>query len=610
MVWADRSCRCGLRGIRVGEASNPGPSSNEYGRFTALSEEGAAQSLVSPNVTQLDSPTPESVIEALHFDLRSDTESVRSGDPRDAVDSTDEDDEWSVAGTEEVANEVEAEVVVGVPRHRSLQAALITLDHLNVADTFKQRASVMKVVPKFLRGSYRNAMRVALEEVIVDNPTRRERGWKLFMMLPRMLLHRPPRGGLNPRHKLVHRFEMFSRGEWWDLIRASAACEQAAVGRRRRRRRPGDDLESRAARAEMLVHLGELSSARQALEGAAVAPGCNQTLTMLSDPAKRPPVLRDPIPDEVLHHVPSSLFELDEDRLLKNLRSARRGAAGGPSGMTVEHLRILLDNIRDSKLFFRACEQMAQAKVPDPIIAAIRVGRMTALRKPDGGVRGIVAGDVVRRLIARTMAQQLGKTVEAATAPYQYALSTRAGCECIAHSLQCLCEMDPTCTVLSIHGIGAFDQISRAAMLDGLLNVAGAGEALPFVLMFYGAPSVYLWEDDVGDIHTIHQGEGGEQGDALMPLLFALGQHSALDAIQENLEDGEHLFAFHDDIYTTSSPDRVGSVFALLQEHLFGYSRIRINGGKTQVAGCMRHSGAYRTGILSPSTGVERPRSA
>ena len=115
----------------------------------------------------------------------------------------------------------------------------------------------------------------------------------------------------------------------------------------------------------MLVHLGELSSARQALEGAAVAPGSNQTLTMLSDPAKRPPVLRDPIPDEVLHHASGSLFELDEDRLLKNLRSARRGAAGGPSGMTVEHLRILLDNIRDSKLFFRACEQMAQAKVPD-----------------------------------------------------------------------------------------------------------------------------------------------------------------------------------------------------------------------------------------------------
>ena len=55
--------------------------------------------------------------------------------------------------------------------------------------------------------------------------------------------------------------------------------------------------------------------------------------------------------------------------------------------MTVEHLRILLDNTRDSRMFFRVCAKLAQGKVPDPIIPAIRVGRMTALRKPDGGVR-------------------------------------------------------------------------------------------------------------------------------------------------------------------------------------------------------------------------------
>ena len=66
----------------------------------------------------------------------------------------------------------------------------------------------------------------------------------------------------------------------------------------------------------------------------------------------------------------------------------------------------------------------------------------------------------------------------------------------------------------------------------------------------------------------------------LMPLLFALGQHSALDAIQEELQEGEHLLAFNDDIYTTSSPERVGSVYALLEEHLYG---VRVNGGKPQV---------------------------
>ena len=56
-------------------------------------------------------------------------------------------------------------------------------------------------------------------------------------------------------------------------------------------------------------------------------------------------------------------------------------------------------------------------------------------------MRCIVAGDVIRQLVARTVAQQLGKAVEHATAPFQCALSTRAGCECVAHALQAVSEL-------------------------------------------------------------------------------------------------------------------------------------------------------------------------
>ena len=52
-----------------------------------------------------------------------------------------------------------------------------------------------------------------------------------------------------------------------------------------------------------------------------------------------------------------------------------------------------------------------------------------------------------------------------------------------------------------------------------------------------------LWEDEVGEVHEIAQGEGGEQGDPLMPLLFSLGQHAALAAANARLQDGEKLLA-------------------------------------------------------------------
>ena len=61
------------------------------------------------------------------------------------------------------------------------------------------------------------------------------------------------------------------------------------------------------------------------------------------------------------------------------------------------------------------------------------------------------------------MARQLSEAVKAATAPSLYALSTPAGCECVAHALQSMCEADPQTTILSIDGIGAFDLVSRTA---------------------------------------------------------------------------------------------------------------------------------------------------
>ena len=106
-------------------------------------------------------------------------------------------------------------------------------------------------------------------------------------------------------------------------------------------------------------------------------------------------------------------------------------------------------------------------------------------------------------------------------------------------------------------------------MMRGLLDVEGGGAALPFVRMFFGSPSEYLWEDDEGTVHRIPQGEWGEQGDAMMPLLFAVGQHRALEATHRRMNPGEFLMAFHDDVYMAIPPARVGPMHAVVQEEVF-----------------------------------------
>ena len=110
--------------------------------------------------------------------------------------------------------------------------------------------------------------------------------------------------------------------------------------------------------------------------------------------------------------------------------------------------------------------------------------------------------------------------------------------------------------------------ISRCAMLGRLGNVEGGPAALSFVHMFYRRPSTYLWEDAEGTVHTINLGEGGEQGDALMPVLFSFCQHSGVEATYRRLRVNEKLFACFDDVHIASEPDRTGAVYTSLEENL------------------------------------------
>ena len=58
----------------------------------------------------------------------------------------------------------------------------------------------------------------------------------------------------------------------------------------------------------------------------------------------------------------------------------------------------------------------------------------------------------------------------------------------------------------------------RSAMMVKLHSVPGLRGLLPFVRTTYVRPPSYVWEDGDGVKHQIHQAEGGEQGDPLMPL--------------------------------------------------------------------------------------------
>ena len=76
-------------------------------------------------------------------------------------------------------------------------------------------------------------------------------------------------------------------------------------------------------------------------------------------------------------------------------------------------------------------------------------------------------------------------------------------CECVAHILQLMTDLDPQTTITSIDGVGAFDLISGNAMFEGLLFQMDGGHQHPLLVrMFCGGPSMLvLWAATWGACH-------------------------------------------------------------------------------------------------------------
>ena len=362
----------------------------------------------------------------------------------------------SVVGEVPEFDEVVEEPVLFSPvnldvRARNVAMVMASLDGVNFAEIFKQRARVMRTVPLFLLGK-RNA-----PETGTTTTETRELGNCFFS--PRMLLSRPPRGGRVPRKQLEERFQKFSAGQWADLIEASTSLStrgsEAAV--RRRRGDQADNVSKRADRALELVQMGELSAGRLALEGAQIAPGDDATFKALTDATRRPPVPRAPLSQS--HKKNSSWTKIGLCSM-----------CGVPGEVLQQGLpacwQIICSRCWTPPETRRSSSSSHQCWLAETL--------PLPQWKPSGwaGSHGIIVGDVLRRLVARTMAKQMTVRVEAATAPFQYALTTKAGCESVAHILQSMTDEGKRATIVSIDGVGAYDLISRNARLEGLVQEA------------------------------------------------------------------------------------------------------------------------------------------
>ena len=126
--------------------------------------------------------------------------------------------------------------------------------------------------------------------------------WKLLLLIPRMLLRPTAVAGSEGKRIFSARMDRFERGDWEGLLREARGETNLKDAPRKR-----DELQEAVA----MVRIGELSRARMFLTSAGLAPGNNDTLAELRDPALRPRELTRPLPDALADFVPDEQVDLD-----------------------------------------------------------------------------------------------------------------------------------------------------------------------------------------------------------------------------------------------------------------------------------------------------------
>ena len=110
-------------------------------------------------------------------------------------------------------------------RARNLSRQEVGLSELTTVDLsseFARRAQTLRAVPACVRGRWRNALRFVLEarqKARAGGDVEAEtNAWKLFGLLPTLLLRKEPGEKQVPRRELERRFDLFAEGRFKSLL--------------------------------------------------------------------------------------------------------------------------------------------------------------------------------------------------------------------------------------------------------------------------------------------------------------------------------------------------------------------------------------------------------
>ena len=243
-------------------------------------------------------------------------------------------------------------------------------------------------------------------------------------------------------------------------------------------------------------------------------------------------------------------LSVEEAEVRRAILSFPAGSSGGPDGMRPQHLKDLLLCRESGAGLLTALTAFVNLTLAGqcPVDAApiFFGGRLIALNKKSGGLRPIVVGFTLRRLVSKCANAYTAAQLASYFKPIQLGVGISGGCEAAVHSARRFLETLPADNVVvKLDFSNAFNSLHRSDMLQSVAD--RAPHLLSYCHSAYSNPSVLYYGQFV-----IMSQEGPQQGDPLGPLLFCNTIHPLIESLSSALRLG-----YMDDVTLGGSQEAV-----------------------------------------------------
>ena len=374
---------------------------------------------------------------------------------------------------------------------------------------------------------------------------------KVVMTLPNLLLQKPSAKSKAKEHTaaLERRLRLWREGELTDIWK-----ECLIIQKKLTTTKPQRSQEDISRTFSKLMFEGKVGPALRFLEENADNAVLSPTNEVIAKLQALHPASEEISPNTLiagpLQPINTAyLLSIDEEEILK--AANRTTGSAGPSMFDAKQWKRILVSKKyrsEGKDLREAIAMFARkigTEILDPnTLECYVAGRLIALNKAPGEevlqVRPIGVGEVLRRIVGKTISWCLGQEIQEAGGPLQVSTGLKGGAEAAIHAMKRIYDEETTNAVILVDASNAFNRLNRRAALHNIQYLCPPFSTV--LINTYRLPARLFLSGGA----EISSEEGTTQGDTLAMAFYGIGTNPILRILRQQVPEVKQVWLADD----------------------------------------------------------------